>query len=81
MQYNLGCVYWHGGQNKEAAKAFLSAIEINPDDPAIHYNLGILYDDDLKMPEKALKHYKRFLELSPEDKDAGKVYEWMTALE
>ncbi len=81
MQYNLGCVLRHGGYNIKAEEAFLAAIKINPDDPAIHYNLGILYDEDLNMPKKAIKHYKRFLELSPDDKDAGKVYEWMMALQ
>ena len=81
MQYNLGCVFRHGGYNEKAEEAFLNAVKINPDNSAVHYNLGILYDEDLNMPKKALKHYKRFLELSPDDKDAGKVYEWITVLD
>ncbi len=80
MEYNLGCVFRHGGYKERAEEAFLNAIKINPDDPVVHYNLGILYDEDFNMPKKAIKHYKRYLELSPGDKDAGKVYEWIIAL-
>ena len=81
MQYNMGCLYRHGGDGLKAKDAFLSALKLSPSDSAIHYNLGILYEEDLKMPVKAYEHYKRFLELAPDDKDAGKVYEWMKALE
>ncbi|MCK5528887.1 MAG: tetratricopeptide repeat protein [Kiritimatiellae bacterium] len=81
MQYNMGCLYRHGGHKLKAKEAFLAALKLNPSDSAIHYNLGILYEEDLKMPVKAHEHYKRFLELAPNDKDAGKVYEWMKALE
>lgn len=81
MYYNMGCIFRYGKDTVKAEQAFLKSLEINPDDPAVYYNLGILYDDDLNIPQKAIKYYKRFLELSPEDKDAGKVYEWVTALE
>ena len=81
IQYNMGCVYRSAGRHTDAVESFLKALDINPDDPAIHYNLGILYDENLKLPAKARKHYRRFLSLAPNDKDAGKVYEWITELE
>ena len=80
MQYNIGCVYRAAGHYKKAEEAFLAAARINPNDPAVHYNLGILYDDDLEMPHRAKKHYQLFLDLAPDDADAGQVYEWLTSI-
>jgi tetratricopeptide (TPR) repeat protein len=81
MHYNMGCVMRAAGQYQQAEKAFLDALAINPQDPAVHYNLGVLYDEDLGRPDKAKKHYQVFLNLAPNDVDAGRVYQWLTAIE
>lgn len=81
MHYNVGCVFRNAGHYRKAEAAFRKALAINPHDPAVHYNLGILYDEDLGMPAKAKQHYRVFLELAPQDEDAGQVYQWLTALE
>ncbi len=80
LAYNIGCIYKAGRQYDRAEKEFLKALALAPDDPGIHYNLGILYDDNLNDPKKAKYHYNRFLELSPNDPDAPKVVEWVNAL-
>lgn len=81
MHYNIGCVLRSVGQYRKAEQAFMEALALNPRDPAVHFNLGILYDEDLKRPDKAKKHYQVFLNLAPDDEDAGRVYQWLTALE
>lgn len=78
--YNMGCVYKATRQYRRAEAEFLKGLSINPDDPGIHYNLGILYDDDLNEKDLARKHYERYLELAPYDRDAPKVQEWLSAL-
>lgn len=80
LLYNLGCVYKAAGNYRKAEAEFLKAIEIDPSDAGAHYNLGILYDDDLKQAAKAREYYKRFLELSPDDRDAPRVHEWLVSL-
>lgn len=80
MYYNMGCVYKAGRLYKKAESEFLKAVDLIPDDAALHYNLGILFDDDLKQKKKAKHHYKRFLELAPGDRDAAKVQEWLLAI-
>ena len=80
LVYNLGCIYKAAKQYKKAETEFLKALDISPDDSAVHYNLGILYDDNLDEPKKARKHYQRFLDLSPNDKDASNVVQWMKEL-
>jgi len=80
LHYNLGCVFKAAQHFERAESEFLKVLTLDPDDPAVHYNLGILYEDDLKKPSKARVHYARFLELSPDDRDAPKVREWMSRL-
>ena len=80
LSYNLACVYKASRQYEKAEKQFLKALALSPDDPGIHYNLGILYDDSLTNDLKAKYHYQRFLELAPNDADAGRVVEWLTEL-
>jgi tetratricopeptide (TPR) repeat protein len=80
MHYNTGCVFRAGKMFEKAEGEFLKALEIDPEDAAIHYNLGILYEEDLKNTKKARTHYERFLKLAPDDPDAPKVQEWVTSL-
>ena len=77
MHYNMGCAYKAGRLYNKAESAFLAALALTPDDPAVHYNLGVLYDDDLKNKDKAREHYKKFLKLAPDDPDAAQVQEWL----
>jgi len=80
MHYNMGCMYKLYKQFKNAETEFLKALNLAPDDPNLHYNLGILYDDDLKVKAAAKKHYERFLELSTDEKDRATVQEWLSSL-
>jgi tetratricopeptide (TPR) repeat protein len=80
LYYNMGCAYQLAGEYKKAEYWFLNALALNPDDPYVHFNLGILYDDNLGNKKKARYHYQRFLQLAPEDKDAARVREWLASL-
>jgi Flp pilus assembly protein TadD len=81
MHYNMGCMYKLYKHFDKAESEFLSALRVAPDDPNIHYNLGILYDDDLGNKEGARKHYARFLELSQNEQDRAQVQEWLSSLQ
>ncbi len=78
--YNLAAVYRARQMYEDAEKEYIKALTIDPADADIHYNLGILYDDDLDNKAKAKKHYERFLELSPHDEDSEKVKIWLMEL-
>jgi len=80
LAYNLGSIYKAARQYERAEAQFLKALEMNADDAALHYNLGILYDDNLANAKKARRHYKRFLELAPNDPDAPNVVKWLEEL-
>ena len=80
LSYNLACVYKASRQYEKAEEEFLKALSLSPDDPGIHYNLGILYDDNLGDAAKAKTHYETFLDLAPRDADAPRVVQWLKEL-
>ncbi len=77
----LGVAYLQMGDAAKAREALYRALALNPEDPALHYNCGVLCDDFLKQPIQALRHYRKFLALAPEDPDAARVREWVRELE
>jgi tetratricopeptide (TPR) repeat protein len=81
LSYNLGCLYKASQRYAKAEEQFRKALVLDPDDPEIHYNLGVLYDDCLMQPDRARIHYSRFLELSPDDEDAARVVEWLSQIQ
>jgi len=81
MHYNLGSVYSREGKFMEAKTEYLRALRIDPADPDIHYNLGILYDENLGDKQKAAMHYRRYLTLNPNGSDVDKVKSWLMGIE
>ncbi len=65
----------------QAEKAFQRALLFRPDDPILHYNLGILAEDRLHRPKSALHHYRRFLALASQDPEAPLVRQWIRQLQ
>ncbi len=81
MHYNLGTIFLNNKQYKEAIKEYERVLELRPNDPETHYNLGVLYDDFLKDREKALYHYQKYLAINPKAPDAKKVETYILSLE
>jgi Flp pilus assembly protein TadD len=77
----LGLAYLRIGDSAKAGEALYRAVALNPEDPVLHYNLGILCDDFFETPVQALRHYRKFLALAPEDPDAFRVREWVSKIE
>jgi tetratricopeptide (TPR) repeat protein len=81
MHYNMAAVYAREGKYEAAEQEYLHALRLNPTDADVHYNLGILYDDELKSSTKAAVHYRRYLKLNPHGPDADQVRNWLMKLE
>ncbi|MBN1557975.1 MAG: tetratricopeptide repeat protein [Lentisphaerae bacterium] len=81
MHFNMGLIYMREGQAKAAEQEYLRAMAIDPADPGVHYNLAILYDDELKDRDRALLHYRKYLKLSPHAPDRDQVKHWILDLE
>jgi len=81
MHYNMAAVFAARGRSKDAEREYLRALRIDPADADVHYNLGILYDDELNGKHKAVMHYRRYLKLRPHANDVDKVKLWLIAAE
>ena len=77
--YNMGCAYRGAGEYKKAESCFLEVLKLNPEDADAHYNLAVLYDEDLNNKAAAEKHYKIFLKIAPDDTDAKQAIEWLNS--
>ena len=81
MHYNMGILLQQEGRHKEAEKEYLRAMRIDPSDAEVHYNLGVLYDDNLDNDSRAAVHYRVYLRIKPSAEDSAQVQEWLAAIE
>ena len=80
VSYNhLGIINRSKGKFQEAKQDYEQALQINDGYAYAHLNLGILYDLYLGDLQKALDHYTRFQNLSPEK--YKEVAKWIADLE
>lgn len=61
-----------------ATRCLTGAAAYAPEDPDVHYNLGILYADHLNDPRRATHHFKRYLAHGGTERT--RVLEWITEL-
>ena len=80
LHFNMAVLFDKRGRYSDAEREYQRCLESNPADRDAHYNLGILYHDKLRMPDKAKEHYEAFLILVPDGPDAERVKGWVAAL-
>jgi tetratricopeptide (TPR) repeat protein len=73
----LGWVYYQKGAYKSAIDLFQESIKLSeknksPDDPTVHYHLGLAYQKD-DQPNLARQHLERVLKINPNYSAAGEV--------
>ncbi|WP_298436388.1 tetratricopeptide repeat protein [Geobacter sp.] len=68
-----GIMYKRVGQFDRAVANFEKAQQIDPKHVQSLYNLGVVYMDDLKQPDKAIKAWNRYLELEPTSPNAQQI--------
>lgn len=78
--YNLAVAYTQAKFYDDAIDAYQKSLEFDPDNPEAHYNLGLLYANFKDYPEKAIEHYRRYIELSPDAEDKEEVEAWIEKL-
>ena len=76
---HLGVVYRRQGRFEEARDAYERALQIKPDYGDAHRNLGVLYDLYLFDYDKAERHYRRAMQLNPDDRE--KISRWLFELD
>jgi tetratricopeptide (TPR) repeat protein len=78
---NLGGLCLAMGQTERAKVLLEAGLALDESDPVIRKDLGILYSDYLNDPAKSLPHYRRYLELRPDDPDAEKLRAYVARME
>ncbi|KPK97829.1 MAG: hypothetical protein AMJ95_07125 [Omnitrophica WOR_2 bacterium SM23_72] len=81
LHYNLGVYYLQKQQYPEAIREFQKDLELNPNDAAAHYNLGLIYAEYFDDKAKAISHFKRYITLDPQDKDADRAKKYILTWE
>ncbi|MBN1517613.1 tetratricopeptide repeat protein [Candidatus Sumerlaeota bacterium] len=76
---NLGIALLNMKQYDDAAQTYQQGIDVNPQNPKFYRNLGIIYEQHLNQPQKALECYQRYVDLGGENKD--EVQGWIDALQ
>lgn len=75
---NLGIIELQRKNYDDAARYFEAVLDIDPDFASAYLNLGIVYDDHLKRPEDARRHFEVYLKLKGGRSD--EVQEWLKEL-
>jgi tetratricopeptide (TPR) repeat protein len=74
-------IYAREGRADDAEREYLNALRIDPNDADVHFNLGILYEEEKRDRHRAIRHYTKYLKLNPYGPDAEKVGLWIKQLE
>ena len=77
--YLLGLIAHQKNDAPQAQKYYFASLEKDQDHAYSHYNLALLYDTYYQDIEKALPHYRRYLELITEEDE--ETLSWVKELE
>lgn len=70
----LGDIYRALNQYPDAIEAYQKALDVRPNLPEAHYKLGMLYENQPGNIQKAIEHYRSYLQLGGSDK---RVHFWL----
>ncbi len=73
LHYNLANLFFEQGEYEMAAAEYNRVLDLMPQDAATHFNLAFVSEEYLDDYKTALEHYKKYLIVSPNAKDAGVV--------
>ena len=80
FHYNLAVAYTKAKLYDDAIEAYETSLALDPNNADAHYNLGLLYSDVKNNSEKAVAHYKKYIELKPDAEDRDEVQDWIDKL-
>jgi len=75
VHYNMGNTFFAKGQYRKAAGEFREAVRLAPEDAFAHFNLAFVSSEYMYDFKTSLKHFKEYLVLNPQAKDAALVQE------
>ena len=79
--YNLGVAYSQAKFYDEAIEEYEKSLKYGSLNADAHYNLGLLYENIKKVAQRAIEHYRKYLEIKPDSADKEEVEGWIKKLE
>ena len=76
-RFNVALLYRELGRNDRAVQQLQGILQIEPNHARAHYLLGLVYSEDRRTHEQAVAYFQRFLLLSPNDRAAPAVRQWL----
>jgi len=73
LHYNIGNFYFRHQKYDHAVEEYKKSLIYQPDDADTHFNLAVVSDEHLKDRGTAIRHYKKYLSLNPNDENLEKV--------
>jgi tetratricopeptide (TPR) repeat protein len=73
MHYNMAVFFTQGQKYKEAEREYVRALEFDPNNLKIHYNLGYLYAEEMDKHDKAMYHLEKYLQIDPNSKESEAI--------
>jgi len=78
MHYNLAVFFTDNKQFPQAEREYLRALDFDPNNVKVHYNLGYLYAEDLENHDKATYHLEKYLQIAPNSKESEAIRSYIT---
>jgi tetratricopeptide (TPR) repeat protein len=78
-QYNLALLHREEGANDQATSLLQAVLRADENYAAAHYLLGAIYASSPQTRARARYHYERFVALSPNDRSAAVIRQWLNA--
>ena len=77
IHYNMGVFFIENKDYVHAVAEFERALEFDPNNAKVHYNLGYLYSEEFGKHDEAAEHFRRFLQLSPDAKESEAIRSYL----
>ena len=65
LHSNVGAIYMNKGENDQAKKHFMLAVDVEPQNPQSHFNLAVLLTSKFEAHGKAIYHCGTALQIDP----------------
>lgn len=78
-KYNLALLYRDIKDNTSAIRLLEEILRAKPGYAAAHYALGLIYSGNPDTHARAKQHYQEFLRLSPNDRSAAMIRQWVNS--
>ena len=73
MHYNMGVFFTDNKQFDQAEREYVRALDFDPNNLKVHYNLGYLYAENMDRHDKAMFHLEKYLQIDPNSKESEAI--------